>query len=304
MLENYARDVFTGAGTIVDLGCWYGATTLSLARGLAKNRFAAPHRVIEAFDLFQWETWMDSEAKRCSLPRHYGPGADFYEDVKQLLSPYSDVVRLKRQDLLTYAPAPTPVEFLFIDAMKSWELAQKIVSDFFPLLIANRSYVVQQDFAFYHAAVATNHLVMWLLRDHFAFVHHVPRSCSVLFRCTKPCEVGHLPSLDPNSFTVEMIEEAYAYSSNCVSPEMRPRLEVAQLGFLIEQGHAAAAQNKMKKIAREEWSIPMVAELRRAVQARLAIESAVPDQRQIEWLHEINLWALQSEKEKMSRRGV
>jgi hypothetical protein len=226
--------------------------------------------------------------------------------VKQLLSPYSEVVRLKRQDLLTYAPAPTPVEFLFIDAMKSWELARKIVCDFFPLLMANRSYVVQQDFAFYHAAVATNHLVMWLLREHFAFVHHVPRSCSVVFRCTKRCEAGHLPLLDPDSFTIEMIEEAYAYSLKCVSPEMRPRLEVAQLGFLIEQGHAAAAQNKMNTIARfpEEWSIPMLAELKRAVQARLVIESAGPDQRQIEWLHEINLWALQSEKEKMSRRGV
>ncbi len=235
LVETFAREVFTGEGKIVDLGCWYGATTLSLARGLAANKRATGHRLIEAFDLFRWESWMDLEAQKCALPRRYQPGEDFYEDVKQLLSPYSALVSVKRQDLLQYAPPRVPVEFLFIDAMKSWDLAQKIASDFFPLLIEKKSYVVQQDFAFYHSAVATNHLVMWLLRDHFAFAHHVPRSCSVLFRCTKRLEAGEMPRLDPNSFTVEMIEEAYDYSLACVSADMRYMLEAAKLGFLIEQ---------------------------------------------------------------------
>src|SRR5689334_9235262 len=88
LLEAYARDEFTGAGRIVDLGCWFGATTLSLARGLAANSRAASNRTIEAFDLFRWEAWMNPSAERASLPRRYEVGESFHDDVKALLAPY------------------------------------------------------------------------------------------------------------------------------------------------------------------------------------------------------------------------
>ena len=279
-LETYARDQFTGRGKIVDLGCWYGATTLSLARGLAANRHATAHRTIEAFDLFEWHEWMDPIAQQVSLPRRYANGQSFYDDVKELLRPFGSLVRVAKQDLSGYVPPPVPVEFLFIDAMKNWDLARNIVAGFFPLLMPKTSYVVQQDFGYYFPENATNHLIMWYLRDHFEFVHHVPQSCSVVFRCIKQPEASNLPDFSPSLFSAEMIEDAYEYSVACVSKEMRALVEVAKLNFLIEQGdrHGEAIRRQMKRIASfsGELTDPMLAEVR-SVAARSVSEQRLPD---------------------------
>jgi hypothetical protein len=287
-LETYAREQFTGAGRIVDLGCWFGATTMSLARGLAANRSARAHRTIEAFDLFEWHEWMDAVVQQVSLPRRFKNGESFYEDVQELLRPYGSLVRAEKRDLLRYVPPPVPIEFLFIDAMKSWDLAQTIVSGFFPLLIARTSYVVQQDFAYYFPEIATNHLIMWYLRDHFRCVHHVPQSCSVVFRCIKQPQASALPVFTPKLFTPETIEEAYEYSLACVSPYARTMVGVAKLNFLIEQGHDEASREQMQRLTRcsSELSEPMLAEVKRAV-AKRSLEQKFT----VNWLAEIDNWA-------------
>ena len=84
---------------------------------------------------------------------------------------------------MEYEPAPGPVELLFIDAMKSWPLAKKIVTGFFPLLIPGTSVVVQHILIFHNPIAATSHLLMWRLRDHFEWLHQIPRSGSVVFLC-------------------------------------------------------------------------------------------------------------------------
>jgi hypothetical protein len=43
-------------GEIIDLGCWLGSTTISLASGL--RELNDPGKVY-AFDWFIWEPWMD-----------------------------------------------------------------------------------------------------------------------------------------------------------------------------------------------------------------------------------------------------
>jgi hypothetical protein len=62
-LENYARYSYTGQGRIIDLGCWLGATSLCLARGLADNAQHRQPHPIEAIDRFIWESWMDPIAQ-------------------------------------------------------------------------------------------------------------------------------------------------------------------------------------------------------------------------------------------------
>ena len=75
--ESYARECFSGAGRIVDLGCWFGATTFSLARGLTKNRRAKNNRRIDAFDLFIWNKWMQLAADPIGMPVKYREGESF-----------------------------------------------------------------------------------------------------------------------------------------------------------------------------------------------------------------------------------
>jgi hypothetical protein len=240
--ESYARECFSGEGRMVDLGCWYGATTFSLARGLKRNWRARNNRLIEGFDLFVWSIWMDPIADHIKMPRLYQDGESFFHDAQKLLAPYKNVVRLYQQDLMEYEPATGPVELLFVDAMKSWPLAKKIVTGFFPLLIPGRSIVVQQDFVFHDPIAATSHLLMWRLRDHFEWIHQIPGAGSVVFLCKKRIEADALPALTPESFALDEVEQAYDYSRLCVSEEQRgPHIEAAKLLFLLERGEYRAA---------------------------------------------------------------
>ena len=91
-VETYARYSFSGAGKIADLGCWLGATTLCLARGLTQNGGAIHNRVIEAFDRFVWEEWMNPIASAINFRHTYRPGDDFYSYAKELVQPY-DICR-------------------------------------------------------------------------------------------------------------------------------------------------------------------------------------------------------------------
>ena len=289
-LETYARDVFSEMGSIVDLGCWYGATTISLARGLEARPGPAHAGTITALDLFEWESWMDPIAKIVSLPRQYAAGQSFCEDVRELLRPYAAVVSLQKQDLLRYTPPPTPIEFLFVDAMKSWDLARTIVERFFPLLIPHHSYVVQQDFAYFHPVVATNHLIMWYLRDYFRCVYHVPDSCSVVFRCIRRYEAAALPTFTPQMFTPSMVEAAYKYGLRQVQPNMRVHLETAKLCFLIQEGHAEAAVKQQERLARLDGvSKAMLTQVESTARERLATAHQAGGDSE-EWLREILNW--------------
>jgi len=275
-VEIYARYSFSGVGKIVDLGCWFGATTLCLARGLTQNSGASQNRVIEAFDRFIWEEWMNPIALALNLHHTYRAGDDFYAYVKELLQPYESVVRLYKQDLLEYEPPNELIEFLFVDAMKSWELADKIVRSFFPLLVEGASYVVQQDFAYHAPIVATNHLIMWYLRDHFQCVYHVPNSCSVVYFCTKHVEISNLPTLTKTFFTLDMIHEAWDYSLRCVSADMWPAMLVCKLGFLLEVEFDDAAHEQAKDFAAKGMSLPddVIADVVTTVRQRVSAARA------------------------------
>jgi len=240
--ESYARECFAGAGRMVDLGCWFGATTFSLARGLAKNRRAKNNRRIDAFDLFIWNQWMKLAADPIGMPIRYGEGESFFPEVKRLLERYKDTVRLHQQDLMEHQPENIPVELLFIDAFKTWPLAGKIMADFFSLLIPDVSLVVQQDFIFHQPIAATSHLLMWRLRDHFEWLHQIPRSGSVVFLCKKQIDPAALPSPDPKSFSLDEINQAYDYSRACVmEDDRRTHVEATKFFFLIERENYEAA---------------------------------------------------------------
>ena len=236
-LENYARYSYTGAGDIVDLGCWLGATSFVLARGVADNQKRDwDHPPIDAIDRFVWEQWMDDIARRIALPKQHRVGDSFVEEARAVLQPYERLVRLRSLDLLKGKPHPRPVEFLFIDAMKSWALADRISHNYFPRLIPGRSFVVQQDFADTAPVVATNHLVMWRLRDRLVPVYHVPSSCSVAFFCMADVPSSAIGKVASERFSPDEIAQAFDWGAGCVSSEMRYGVRLCQIAYLVERG--------------------------------------------------------------------
>lgn len=247
-LDHYARDFYFGRGKIVDLGCWLGATTAALADGLRQRNPRSKGRdTIESFDLFQWDEWMNPIKEAIGAKADFVAGQCFYDHVRTSLGRYGDLVAVHKADLSVYRPPDEwKIEFLFVDAMKNWELARCIAANFFPKLIPRESLVVQQDFAFYDPIVSTNHLLMWHLRDYFEPLHHVPHSCSMVFLTKKTPDAKDIPLYTHDFFGPEEVEEAYKYCLPMIQESMRPALLVAKLchGLMCYQETTVASALK------------------------------------------------------------
>lgn len=254
-LETYARYSYTGAGKIVDLGCWLGATTLALARGVIDNQQHHWKRPIEAFDRFQWEAWMTPIAERLECPC-CREGESFLERTRETLRPYEHLIELRAVDLLMPISFGDPIEFLFVDAMKSWDLANAIVQVFFSQLIAGRSLVVQQDFAYHHPVGATNHVLMWMLRDFMIPVYHVPGSSSVVFFVKRAPQKHELPSLDHSSVTKETARQAWEHSLGMVTNDAMREVHLCEVLFFIERGWLYEAWREAQMLVASGGAVP------------------------------------------------
>src|SRR5947207_14356389 len=71
------RETLDMEGAIVDLGCWLGSTSLSLAQGLPKGSTTKIH----AFDQFIWYSWMDQFLSK--VARDYVEGESFVQEARR-----------------------------------------------------------------------------------------------------------------------------------------------------------------------------------------------------------------------------
>jgi hypothetical protein len=215
----YTRRLFTGTGEIVDLGCWLGATTISLAAGLAANpRPGASRRRVHAYDRFIWEAWMDRVELLGNPPmvRTFRTQDSFLGEFHERIDRWKDKITVHQVDLLAEGwRIARPIEFLLVDAMKSWDLTCSILRNFFPWLVPGRSVVVYQDFAF--AGEPWVHLINYRLRAYFSPLHHVPESGSMVFALQKqvPVELLSVP-YSYDSFSPDEIDAAIEYSTSLV----------------------------------------------------------------------------------------
>jgi SAM-dependent methyltransferase/Flp pilus assembly protein TadD len=133
---------FEGWGAVVDLGPWLGSSSAALAEGLKRS---GAEKKVCSFDLFQWEpSYMEAVA-----PLGLGQGEDFLPVFLQETGEYACWIDARKQDLLSYCWDEGPIEILFVDAAKSWELTNAIFRNFGPFLEAGRSRVVLQDFRYH-----------------------------------------------------------------------------------------------------------------------------------------------------------
>src|SRR5262249_37872901 len=150
--SNCAAEDFKGVGAVVDLGCWLGSTTISLARGLDRNpRPNVRTSQVHAYDRFIWEEWME---ERYPFPgsKLLHPGDSFLDEFQRRTSEVAKRIRVYPGDLLRAEWNGGPIELLLVDAMKSWDLANAIVHVFFPKLIPGRSLILHQDFIHYYVS--------------------------------------------------------------------------------------------------------------------------------------------------------
>lgn len=247
-LARYGENFYKGQGEIVDLGCWLGSTTIPLVKGLLKNpHFSRSNKKVYAYDLFIWFDWMNSSIVGTNLIGKYKEGDNFIGEFKKRTEKVKLRIEICEGDLAKIGWIDEKIEFLLIDAMKNWELANAIIKDFYSSLIPNESLVFHQDFA--HFFTSWIHLLQWRFRDYFEFVEEIPKSHSVVFKCKKRIPEELLTTnYTFDYFSDEDVNSAFDYSMSLVSSEKMANIAASKVMCFIHQEKKDKAKNVLANL--------------------------------------------------------
>ncbi|MHB8658426.1 MAG: hypothetical protein ACYC91_10815 [Solirubrobacteraceae bacterium] len=230
LLYWLARSRFSGAGAIVDGGCFVGGSTVALGEGL---RASGRDAVIDVFDMFEVEPYMTDFYFR---GEDLKAGDSFRPVFGRNTDHVADLLRVHEGDLMASGWRGDPIEILFVDISKTWGLNDFLVSEFFPCLIPQRSVVVQQDFVYPGCPWVI--VTMEYLADCFtpvAFAEY----CSVVYQCTAPVPRGLEPvSALAHEVKMDLVQRAVGRFMGYP----RAVLECAKATLLWEQGDFEAAR--------------------------------------------------------------
>ena len=248
LLYWLARDYYSGAGKIIDGGCFLGGSTLALGRGLLDGGHGGKEPLIYVYDLFVTESYM-AEMYFAAAGLPYREGDSYRPLFDRNTLAVASLLQVNQGDIQQIRWTGEPIEILSINVSKHWSINDVLLTDFFSCLIPGRSAVVQQDFVFQWCpwvAVTMEYFAEYF--DYFAFVEH----CSTVYLYKKPIpaellqvKLGELP-LDRK---VALMERAISRHSGSA----RGVLECAKAALLLEGGRPAEAVRHLAAV-RERYA--------------------------------------------------
>lgn len=147
VLHWLARDWYTGAGEIVDLGSTVGGTAVPLCAGIRENgglNVRQREGRVHCFDRFGREVVHGVWGRSVGLP-----AAGFVDGkaaFQYFTAPYQQSICLHAGDFLRTRWGGKPVELLHVDLAKTPELWAHVWSEFGRQLRPGRSLLIHQDF--------------------------------------------------------------------------------------------------------------------------------------------------------------
>jgi hypothetical protein len=186
LLYWLGRDYWSGAGRIIDAGCFLGGSTVAFASGVrdSSREHATPPIVV--YDQFRVEQYsvdggFFKDAPDLAVDDDFSP---LFERNVQRVRGLLDV---RPGDILQQRWDGTPIEILFLDVLKTWAINDYVVREFWPTLIPERAIVVHQDYQY--GGYPWLAITMELLHDYFERLDDMPWA-TVVFRL-----LGPLPDL-------------------------------------------------------------------------------------------------------------
>lgn len=242
-VSRFMTGEYRGAGSVVELGAWLGAVTISLARPLAKGTARRPpDGRVHVYEQFTHDGQADRFAGS-PLAASYAEGGSFREHFDRRLGRYDEHVLVHPGDVVdaTWDPAER-IELLFNDVCKSWTIWSAVRATFYRALVPGLSTVVEQDFA--HAWSGWLHLWHFRARQCFTVVEHVPYSGSVVFRLDRPLGPELLRPDAYDDFSEAEIEDAFAWAESIVHPDRRANVAAARVVLAMRFEDPQTAANR------------------------------------------------------------
>jgi hypothetical protein len=149
LLYDLAANYYSGFGSIVDAGPLLGLSTYVLAKGINSNTKIQKSGIkIYSFDLFRnegdYKNYFSSIERDCAT-------TNLLFEYLRLNDEYLSIALPHQGDFLSWKwPADKPVEILFMDLAKSWDLNHHYINYFFPALIPGISILIQQDYVHFN----------------------------------------------------------------------------------------------------------------------------------------------------------
>jgi hypothetical protein len=243
LLYSLARDYASGHGAVVDAGCFLGGSTAALLAGVRdrSERWSGPP--VESYDLFRVEAFTIGKFFADDPSVHVGDSfrTRFDAHVSRIDVPHV----VHEGDITKLGWAGGPIDVLFLDVLKSWEINDAVLRDFFPSLVPGRSVIVHQDYGWgEHPWIP---ITVELMRDSLVLIDWMEWGSHVFFLEDElPAEllergVGVL-DLDER---FELIDRAIARAEGWV----QGMLEVDRADLVVERDGAEAALAELAAIA-------------------------------------------------------
>jgi hypothetical protein len=144
LLYTLARDYASGDAAIVDAGCFLGGSTAALLAGLHDRPEPWDGPPIESYDLFRVEAY--TVPKFFADDRSIRPGESFRSHFDANVAKFAVPHVVHEGDITEIGWSGGPIEILFLDVLKTWEVNDAVLRDFFPSLVPGRSVIVHQDY--------------------------------------------------------------------------------------------------------------------------------------------------------------
>jgi hypothetical protein len=142
LLYSLARDYATGDAAIVDAGCFLGGSTAALLAGLRDRERGWTGPALTSYDLFRVEAF--------TIPKFFDRsvrvGDSFRPRFDAHLAKFDVPHVVHEGDITSIGWDGGPIDVLFLDLLKSWEINDAVLRDFFPSLVPGRSVIVHQDY--------------------------------------------------------------------------------------------------------------------------------------------------------------
>lgn len=245
---EYAEKEYTGQGEIVDLGCWLGSLTVSLALGLQENQeINLKDKKIHAYDNFIWKDWMNKEVIDTDLAHKYKHNQSFTDAFLEVIKPYENLIQTYVDNLEQLDwQLQKPIEFLLVDAMKSIELANNIFPKFFSFLMPEVSLVHHQDYCHYRCPWI--HLIMYRLKEYFEPIIYI-RNGSMVFKNIAKIPVNLLQKkYSLTDFSPQEIKDAFEYSLAIVPDSAKANIVAAKIMLFVDLGDLETAKKELNLI--------------------------------------------------------
>jgi hypothetical protein len=243
LLYGLARDYASGEGAIVDAGCFLGGSTAALLAGVRDRPRPWTGAPVASYDLFRVEEYTLGKFFSGDPPARVGDSFRERFDAHVVRFDVPHVVN--EGDITEIGWSGGPIDVLFLDVLKSPEINDAVLRDFFPSLVPGRSVIVHQDYGW--GWMPWIPATVELMRDSLVLLDWMEWGSHVFFVADElPVDViqDGVGGLDVDT-RLELVERAIARADGWV----RGMLEVDRAALLIERDGEEAGQAQLADIA-------------------------------------------------------